>query len=80
MKPFPALKNTLISSVATVALALAGAGLANAQMSNDECLGCHGDASAGQVHVDPVQFGADAAGHVLLELQDIQRSRLQGRG
>jgi hydroxymethylbilane synthase len=29
---------------------------------------------------DPVQFGADAAGHVLLELQDIQRSRLQGRG
>jgi hydroxymethylbilane synthase len=29
---------------------------------------------------DPVQFGADAAGHVLRELQDIQRSRLQGRG
>jgi hydroxymethylbilane synthase len=29
---------------------------------------------------DPAQFGADAAGHVLLELQDTQRSRLQRRG
>ncbi|MGZ8711440.1 MAG: hypothetical protein ACXW28_14560, partial [Thermoanaerobaculia bacterium] len=39
-------------------IAFAAAGLANAQMSNDECLGCHGDASAGEVHVDPVKFGA----------------------
>jgi formate dehydrogenase gamma subunit len=39
-------------------VAFAAAGLANAQMSNDDCLGCHGDASAGQVHVDPAKFGA----------------------
>ncbi|MBK5259210.1 MAG: cytochrome b/b6 domain-containing protein [Thermoanaerobaculia bacterium] len=51
-------------------LLLVVAGLAGAQMANDECLGCHSDPSASKdvngkavsVHVDPTKFGASIHG------------------
>ncbi len=51
-------------------LLLVVAGLAGAQMANDECLGCHSDPSTSKdvngkpvsVHVDPAKFGASIHG------------------
>lgn len=48
-------------TVLLASLLLIAAG-ARAQLSNDDCLGCHGDPSAAPVHVDAAKFGGSVHG------------------
>jgi formate dehydrogenase gamma subunit len=56
------MRNATTGNVLFAAALMLFAFAAGAQLSTDDCLGCHGDPSAGNVHVDPAKFSASVHG------------------